>query len=167
MMTLSSESKHFDLKVEEEWVETEVLWSPDSTAFSLTGNPNGYTNETHIFRVTPSGPQLVDLSAMQRTFAASYPPCVGLPERDTFCDSLKYGRGYNYATFAWSAPHTAVIIAEVTPTGRYGKNLGQVAGYEIDASTGLTTRTMTAIELKKRWQSRMAWNLKIPDPVVD
>jgi len=168
-LTLTEGLKTFDLKLsdrfdETDWVDTEVLWSPDSSAFSLTGNPNAFTNQTRIYRVASTGPQLVDLSTMQREMGSTYPPCVEMPNPDVdFCNSIRDGSGYNYATFAWTSAHTAVIMAEVVPTGDYGKNLGQVRGYEFDVSTGEIVLAVDARELKRRWQHRMAWRLRIPE----
>jgi hypothetical protein len=166
-LTLADGMKTFDIKLSDDefyWVDTEVLWSPDSSAFSLTGNPNGYTNQTQLYRVTSTGPQLVNISPIQREMGSTYPPCIGMTNPDVeFCNSIRDGSGYNYATFAWTSAHTAVIMAEVTPTGGYGKYLGQIRGYELDVSTGQIIRTMDARELKRRWQRCMAWKLRIPE----
>jgi hypothetical protein len=159
----------FDLKLndavdEDYWVDTEILWSPDSSAFSLTGNPNGFTNQTRIYRVTSAGPQLVDIHPIQQEMVSKYPPCVGMTNPDVqFCNSIRDGSGYNYATFAWTAAHTAVIMGEVTPTGDFGRNLGQIRGYEFNVSSGKILRTMNAKEFQLRWQHRMAWKLQIPE----
>lgn len=161
-LTVTDGSKRFsqvlnDHWTNDYWVDTEILWSPDSTAFSLTGNPNGYTNQTRIFRITPRELKSVNLVPMQREFVTLYPPCVGIPHPDSYCESLKGGADYNYATFAWTDKHTAVIMAEVPPTGSFGKYLGQVRGYEVDAATSAVLHSISASELQQRWQNRMAW----------
>jgi hypothetical protein len=162
--TLKDGNRTFDLPLEY-WVDTDVLWSPDSSAFSLTGNPNGYTNQTRLYRITPAGPKLVDIASVMREMGSTYPPCVGMPDPADvdFCNSIRDGSGYNYATFAWTGGHTAVLMAEVVPTGSYGKFLGQIRGYEFDVATGAIVRVMDAKELQRRWQYRMAWKLQIPE----
>jgi len=168
-LQLNNGAKTFDLFLnshvdEEHWVDTEVLWSPDSSAFSLTGNPNGYTNETRLYRITATGPELVNMGVVMREMGSTYPPCVGMTHPNVdFCNSIRDGSGYNYATFAWTGAHTAVLMAEVVPTGNYGKYLGQIRGYEFDVATGEIVRVMDAKELQRRWQYRMAWKLQIPE----
>lgn len=40
----------------------------------------------------------------------------------------------------------------------------QVAGFELAVTSGRILRRMTAREVKERWQSKAAWDIRIPDP---
>jgi hypothetical protein len=40
----------------------------------------------------------------------------------------------------------------------------QVEGYEVEVRIGRILRKMSARELKNGWQSKAAWNIRIPGP---
>jgi hypothetical protein len=142
------------------FVEMEILWSPDSSAVSFAWNNTGITSSSRIYKLTSNGPRAVDLSPVMDTLARAYPPCVAVHER---CDLSKSGEDYNYLTVAWSAPHTAVLMGEVPPSSQFGANLGQMEGFEVDASLGKVIRVLTASQFKREWQRHMGWHFRVPD----
>lgn len=144
-------------------VEEEVLWSPDSQTLAVTGSDSGITNWTKIFRLANKTPQTVSLRAVQEDMAVTYPICEGQNIEEAVCRAEKNGDQFNYATIAWADATTAVIMAEIPCSSSQGGMMCQVEGYEIDVRSGHILRRMTARELKKRWQSKLAWNLRIPD----
>jgi hypothetical protein len=155
--------KRLALPLDREWAQVEVLWSPDSKSVALTGNFNGYTNSTEIFRLVNGSLKPVALAALQRDMASIYPPCEGESADEKICRNEQNGDQFNYATIAWADATTAVIMGEVPCSSSQGGMMCQVEGYEIDVRSGRILRRMTARELKRRWQSKLAWNLRIPD----
>jgi hypothetical protein len=143
--------------------EEEVLWSPDSQSLAITGGDSGITNWTRIFRITDDKPEAVNLQPVQQEMAATYPICEGQNVEESVCRDEKNGEQFNYATIAWADATTAVIMAEIPCSSSQGGMMCQVEGYEIDVLSGRILRRMTARELKKRWQSKLAWNLRVPD----
>jgi hypothetical protein len=150
------------LPLDREWVQVEVLWSPDSKSVALTGNFNGYTNSTKIFRLANGSLKTVALVALQRDVANVYPPCEGQNADDKICHNEQNGDQFNYATIAWADATTAVIMGEIPCSSSQGGMMCQVEGYEIDVRSGQILRRMTARELKRRWQSKLAWDLRVP-----
>jgi hypothetical protein len=65
---------------------------------------------------------------------------------------------------SWVRGSTAVVVmAEVPCSSSYGGIMCQVQGYELDAANGSILKRMSAAELKKQWQHKMAWDMHIPD----
>jgi len=143
--------------------ELEILWSPDSQSVAVTGSDTGITNWTKIFRLRDDKPEAVNLQPVQQDMAATYPICEGQNIEEAVCRAEKNGDQFNYATIAWADATTAVIMAEIPCSSSQGGMMCQVEGYEIDVRSGHILRRMTARELKRRWQSKLAWNLRIPD----
>jgi len=150
--------------LDEEWVQVEVLWSPDSKNLALTGAFNAYTNSTKILHLTADGSQATPLGELQKNMALLYPPCKALDALTDVCNADEDGVSFNYATVVWANPHTVVIMAEVPCSSSQGGIMCQVAGYELDTRTGRIANRMTARQLKQRWQSSLAFNLRIPTP---
>ena len=49
---------HWPVDTDPEWFgDVDVLWSPDSGMFAMTGGVNGYTESLRVFEVTGSGPK--------------------------------------------------------------------------------------------------------------
>jgi len=96
--------------------------------------------------------------------AGSYPPCRALNQVLGDCRKSSNGSDFNYATVAWSASATAVIMAEVPCDSLWGGIMCQVEAYELDIGTGRIVARIDAREFKKKWQPSLAWNFRIPDP---
>lgn len=148
----------FDTEVP--FIEMEILWSPDSSAVSFAWNDTAVTQSSRIYNVSAKAPRQVNLHPVMKNFADIYPPCVGDPAP---CRLSQSGEDYNYLTLAWSSPHTLVLMAEVPSTSSSGRNLGQLTGYEVNATTGRIVNVMGAGELKRYWQKKIGWNLRIPE----
>ena len=144
--------------LDEPYIEMEALWAPDSSAFSLAWNETAITDRSEIYVLEAQGPRQVDLTPVREGFARKFPPCVGDPGP---CAVDHNGRGYNYLTVAWAAPHTVVLMAGVPPSSSWGRDMGRVSGYEIDAITGRIMRVLTPVEFKKRWQSHLGWDFSV------
>lgn len=144
-------------------VDLEVLWSPDSSAVSISWNETGITHKTEAFVVTPHGPRLLNLAPVMQDFSRDFPPCVESHDPGP-CPYASNGSDANYLAVAWASPHTLVLMAEAGESSSYGKNLAQLEGYEIDASDGKILRELTAAAFKSRWQSHMGWRFRIPEP---
>jgi hypothetical protein len=138
--------------------EIDLLWSLDSSAFSLTWSKNAYTESTQIFVVGGDGLVATDMSALHHAFALRYPPCAGKRAASYIS---RTGRDYNYVTVAAKAPHTFVMMAEVPPSSSYGAHMGKVLGYEVDAATGKILDVMRPREFKRRWQSHIGWKFEL------
>ena len=156
--------KKLDLSLDPEWNQVEVLWSPDSQTVALTGGFNAYTNSTRIFDVRNEAVKPIDIGPLQADMAQTYPPCAGQNAEEEICHAEENGDKFNYATVAWANATTAVIMAEIPCSSSQGGMMCQVEGYEIDVRTCHILRRMTAGELKRSWQSKLAWNLRIPEP---
>lgn len=144
----------------------EVLWSPDSKAFFVNGNENGYTNYMLLYHLDASGWRPHEMDAqVQRDMVKSFPPCKAFKHFDKDCLSTEKDPGFNVAGIAWSKSGLSLIVmAEVPCSSYYGGIMCQVQGYEIGVPSGAIIRRMTARELKARWQKDMAWQLRIPEP---
>jgi hypothetical protein len=150
---------------EDDWTDLEILWSPNSESFSLTGHTNGYLNTTHVFRFTGSGVIMSDIARepfqdMLRTF----PPCKAEHADPTICSAVHSEDYFNFAVVAWADAHTAVLMGEVPCDSLWGGIMCQVMGYEVDVPSGKIVRRMTAVEFRKRWQHALAWKFHVPGP---
>ena len=161
--TLYVNERELTLPLYQDWSQVEVLWSPDSRNVAITGAFNSYTNSTKIFRLVAGDLMEMPLEYLQRDMANTYPPCKGQNADEAICHAEKHGDQFNYATVAWANANTAVIVAEIPCSSSQGGMMCQVEGYEIDIRSGHILRRMTARELKHRWQSKLAWNLRVPE----
>ncbi|HET6930271.1 MAG TPA: hypothetical protein VFI45_08105 [Candidatus Acidoferrum sp.] len=150
------------------FVEDEVLWSPDSKAFAISGSSNANTdyhllvyllNSSGLTRVNPARSALRDM-------VRSFPPCRALNATDECHDVVKHPSDWiGVAAIDWvNGSSSIVVMAEMNESSIVGGILGQVLGYEIEIPTGKILRRMEAKEFAQRWQSSMAWKFNIPDP---
>ena len=149
-------------------IEDEVLWSPDSKAFAISGNSNANTdyhlfvyllNSSGLTRINPARPALRDM-------VRSFPPCRALNATDECHDIVSHPSDWiGIAGIAWVKDSSAIVVmAEMNESSRVGGILGQVLGYEIEIPTSKILRRMEAKEFAQRWQPSMAWKFHIPDP---
>lgn len=150
------------------FIEDEVLWSPDSTAFAISGNNNANTdyhlfvyrlNSSGLTRINPTRPALRDM-------VRSFPPCRALNATDECRDIVKHPSDWiGVAAIDWVIGSSSIVVmAEMNESSRVGGILGQVLGYEIEIPTGKILRRMEAREFAQRWQSSMAWKFRVPGP---
>src|SRR5205807_10018578 len=71
---------------------------------------------------------------------------------------------HNVSGIDWISSSTVLVMAEVPCSGLYGGIGCQVMGYELEVPTGRILKRIAAPELKRNWQTSMAWEFEIPDP---
>jgi hypothetical protein len=143
----------------------EVLWSPDSKAFFVNGNENGYTNYMLFYRLDATGWRSHEIDTrVQRDLVRQFPPCKAFNRDPVGCHDFEADPEFNIASIAWTRNGAALIVmGEIPCTSTYGGIMCAVAGYEIGLDGTILAR-MSAAELKSRWQHAMAWKMRIPDP---
>ena len=168
-LTVFSNGKRLGEVVPPATVEDEVVWSPDSKAFFITGNnnANGWDESAvHLLSDPDLGPGNI-FGDVQQDMARSFPPC-----------RAKYYHPANCAEYAahpdeyigvigldWIGGSLGVVVmAEVPCSSYWGGIMCQVLGYEVEVPSGKILRRMEPREFKRRWQKSMAWNFEIPDP---
>jgi hypothetical protein len=159
-----------ELKLEIEpgssWRPQEIVWAPDSSAFVVNGSESAAAgNDFVVYRIDGERISSTRMSAAaQRDMVATYPPCKasGL-DRDA-CQRVATSAEFNVSAIAWTrGSRRLVVFAEVPCSSSYGGIMCQVMGYELDAPTGRILVRMTALEFKRRYQSEMAWPMRIPE----
>ena len=151
------------------WRPEEVVWAPDASAFIINGSENAYAGFDFVvvdIRRVPIVAVSVTAAA-QRDMVASYPPCRAAAVEPDDCRRITAHPEFNMSAIAWTRGAKAVVIfAEVPCSSSYGGIMCQVMGYELEVATGRILSRMTPRELKRRFQSRMAWPMRIPDAPV-
>ena len=146
------------------WRPQEVLWSPDSQRFVVNGGSSAYSGFTFVvFDITARVITRDITTPAQRDMFDRFPPCKAAFVIPQDCATVP---GYaNMSAIGWTRNSSAVLIfAEVPCSSTYGGIMCQVMGYEVDATTGRILQTVTARQMKSRWQKYMAWPMRIPDP---
>jgi hypothetical protein len=147
----------------------ELLWSPDSRAFLVNGAPSGYAGFfVSVYLVSPTTIRKLPVeftSAIQADMAATFPPCKAIGIDKNECGEIARSEGFNVSGIAWVDGSSAIVaFAEVPCSSRYGGIMCAVQGYQIDVPTGTIVGRMTARQLKSRWQTSMAFKMRIPEP---
>ena len=148
------------------WRPQEVLWAPNSSAFLVNGSENAYAGNAFIVhRLNSQGLIGVALTAAaQSDMVKTFPPCKASYLNRSDCQRIALDPQFNISAIAWTRDSNAVIVvAEVPCSSNYGGIMCQLMGYELEVPTGRILNRMTARELKGRYQSRMAWALRIPE----
>lgn len=159
-----------DLKLEIEpgsnWRPQELMWARDSSAFVVNGSESAHAgNDFVVYRIGGDriAPARITRGA-QRDMVSTYPPCKasGLDRDD--CLRIAKSPEFNMSAIAWTRGSSGLVVfAEVPCTSSYGGIMCQVMGYELEVPTGRILVRMPARELKRRYQSQMAWPMRIPD----
>jgi hypothetical protein len=158
-----------DLKLEIEpgsyWRPQELVWAPDSSAFVVNGSESAYAgNDFVVYWI--GGDRITSAriaGAAQRDMVATYPPCKASGLNRDDCQRIAKSPEFNMSAIAWTRGSTRLVVfAEVPCASRYGGILCQVMGYELEVPTGRILVRMPARELKRRYQSQMAWPMWIP-----
>jgi hypothetical protein len=150
------------------WVEDEVVWSPNSTAFFVTESDGGegprFVEVYRLENLKAKSPSII--ASVQRDMIASFPPCraKGLGPKD--CSYLKsHSDWINVVAVDWAHGSSSIVVmAEIIPSSRFGGIMGQVKGYEVEVPTGKILSQMNAREFAARWQQSMAWKFRDPGP---
>jgi hypothetical protein len=145
----------------------ELLWALNSKQFLINGSESAYSGffvRTYDLRAERLLGRDISKTA-QRDMVVTFPPCRAANRTEDVCRRIERDPQFNMSALAWTRGGAAVIVmAEVPCSSAYGGILCQVEGYELEVSTGRVLRRMAARELKKEWQSAMAWEMRIPEP---
>lgn len=115
----------------------EVLWSPDSQAFTLTQSDGGWVGDWSfsVYRATRSGLQRyqVEKEAL-RDFAAR-------PVKRTESCAIE---APNVAAIAWTNASKELLLVVETPPHSSACDPGAIRGYVVSATTGAIQKTYSA-----------------------
>jgi hypothetical protein len=143
----------------------ELLWAPDSKGFLVNGGETAYSGFfVDVYRIVDGRVVKLDVvHDVQRDMVATFPPCKadGLDENE--CRRIERNPEINVSGLAWTDDSSAIVIfAEVPCSSSYGGIMCQVRGYSVNASDGRIVQALSAKEMKRDRQGRMAWNMHIP-----
>lgn len=151
---------------DELWRPQELLWAPDSRAFAINGSPSAYAGSSFIAYILAgdSVRPVEPTAAAQRDMVRSFPPCkaTNLAERE--CQEFEKSPQYNMSVIDWTHDGSSIVVfGEIPCSSRYGGIMCQVMGYELDLPTGRILRRIDAPSMKREFQEKMAWPMKIPE----
>jgi hypothetical protein len=142
------------------------VWAPDASAFVINGGESAIAGFDFVvvdIERVPMMPVRISAAA-QRDMVATYPPCRARNLEPDDCRRITADPEFNMSAVAWTRGADAVIVfGEVPCSSRYGGIMCQVMGYELEVTTGQILSKMTPRELKRRFQSQMAWPMRVPD----
>jgi hypothetical protein len=147
----------------------ELLWAPDSKRFLINGSESVYSGFfVRAYELRSDHIEGRDFTAAaQRDMVATFPPCKAANRSEEDCKRIERDPQFNMSGLAWTRGGSAVVvIAEVPCSSSYGGIMCLVQGYELEVSTGRVLRRMASRELRKNWQSAMAWKMRIPEPPI-
>ena len=148
------------------WRPEEVVWAPDASAFIINGSESAYAGSDFVVVDIQRVPIVAVwiTAAAQRDMVASYPPCRAMGLEPDDCRRITANPEFNMSAIAWTRGSKAVVVfAEVPCSSSYGGIMCQVMGYELEVATGRILSRMTPRDLKRRFQSQMVWQMRIPD----
>jgi hypothetical protein len=120
-------------------VLTEVLWSPDSRAFVITGSDGGLvgTWETHFYSIETNGrPFLRDIEALVRPLTRTLPRC---------------DEQVNIGASAWlNAGKELLVVVEVPPHSSC-RNMGAIAGFRVSVTSWRVLERISENRLRTKW----------------
>ena len=162
-----SEALRLEKKSLNLWRPQELLWAPDSKAFVVNGSESAYAGfDVAVYQVTDTAMIERDVTrSAQDDMVSTFPPCKALNADISACRHIERHPDFNMSAIAWSdgSAHL-VLFAEVPCSSSFGGIMCQVKGYVVDVSTGGIVQKMNAREVKARWQSKAAWQIKVPAP---
>jgi hypothetical protein len=149
-------------------VESELTWSPDSKAFFVNGNDNGYGDDhlaVHLLDDPHLGPGYIT-GEVARDMVRSFPPCQAKDAEDDCAELAADPDGFiGVVGLDWIGTSSKmVVMAQVTCSSSMGGIDCQVLGYEIEVPSGKILRRMEPKEFARRWQHSMAWKFEDPGP---
>ena len=148
------------------WRPQEILWAPDSTAFVVNGSESAYAGDDFVvYRIADTHVTSARITAAaQHDMVTAYPPCKAAGLDSGECARLASEPEFNMSVIAWTRGSTALVVfAEVPCSSTYGGIMCQVMGYELEVRTGRILVRIPPRELKRRYQSQMAWPMRIPE----
>jgi hypothetical protein len=146
-------------------VESELTWSPDSKAFFINGNDNGYGDDhlaVHMLDDPHLGPGYIT-SEVEQDMVRSFPPCQAEDPIDN-CAELAANHDYfGVVGLDWIGSSSKIVVmAQVICSSSMGGIMCQVLGYELEVPSGKILRRMEPKEFARRWQHSMAWKFRDP-----
>jgi hypothetical protein len=157
------------MTVRDRWRPQELLWSPDGQLFMVNGSENAYAgNAFVVIDLRDPNPTAKEITeSAQRDMVKRFPPCKAANREESLCQRMERDPHFNMSAITWTRDsHSVVVMAEVPSNSAYGGIMGQVEGYEIDSASGRILKRLSATELKARWQSEMAFRMRIPEPAT-
>jgi len=149
-------------------VDDEIVWSPDSKAFFITGNSNANAwDAVAVHRIDDPelGPGFVT-GEVEKDMARSFPPCRAKYYHPDNCAHLA-AHPHEYIGVLgldWVGGSSGIVVmAEVPCSSYFGGIMCQVLGYEVEVPSGKILKRMEPKEFKRLWQKSMAWKFRIPD----
>jgi hypothetical protein len=148
-------------------VESELTWSPDSKAFLINGNDNGYGDD-HLAVYLLDDSHLVPVHItreVEQDMVRSFPPCQAKNAVDN-CAELAAGHDYfGVVGLDWIGNSSKIVVmAQGMCSSSMGGIMCQVLGYELEVPSGRILRRMEPKEFARRWQRSMAWKFHDPGP---
>jgi hypothetical protein len=119
-------------------LNAEVLWSPDSKAFAVSGSGEGANGLywVDVFVLKPDRLAVVPLTrVIQRAFG--HPVKCGWPEDP------------NVVAVTWIEPSVKILVAAEIIHHSNCDSFGTFKAYEVDVTTGTITRTLNQLEAKR------------------
>jgi hypothetical protein len=149
-------------------VEDEIVWSPDSKAFFINGNDNGY-GDNHLAVHRLDDPHLAPgyiTREVEQDMVRSFPPCQAKDHMDICSELAANPNSYiGVVGLDWIGSSSKIVVmAEVPCSSSMGGIMCQVLGYQLEVPSGKILRRMEPGEFTKRWQHRMAWKFRDPGP---
>lgn len=146
----------------------ELLWAPNSAAFFVDGGKTAYSDFfVSIYRLGSStGVRKETITdAPQKDMVKSFPPCKAYNRDEETCARDVKHPEYNMSGLAWTEDSSAInVFAEVPCSSSYGGIMCQVLGYVVNVFSGRILARLSAQQVKQRWSSYAAWDIRVPDP---
>lgn len=137
-------------------LNAEVLWSPDSKAFAVSGSGEGANGLywVDVFVLKPDELAVVPLTpVIQRAFG--HPVKCGWPELP------------NVAAIAWIVPSERILLAAEIIHHSNCDSFGTFKAYEVNVRTKTITKTFNQLEAKKRYGRELGRELSdAPDNCI-
>jgi hypothetical protein len=139
----------------------ELLWAPDSKAFTITSTGGGLVGnwQTTVYQVGSDTITPVNASALvRRDLSRNYPPCFAYRNNPQPCTTSEIKRmrqtldWINVAAIKWiDESQRLLVVAQVPCSSGYGKNMCEYVGYEIAVPSGRILGRYRATEFQKRF----------------
>lgn len=128
--------------------DSEVLWSPDSSAFAVnqTEGGGGIGQRSYLFYLTENGLRKLDISVpVEKVFGSPVKCDVPVPP--------------NIAVLKWLSPDRVLVVAEVVPVS-ICECSGTFMTYEVLVPAGRILRSYTQTETKKLFGDSLGCELR-------
>ncbi len=148
---------------------SDVLWSPDSTKFYLSGSGGSSIGPMYvdIYRVDDPKLDPIDVTALAlKDMVSTFPPCRAKNVDMYDCHELTDDPGsfISMSGVDWLPDSSAIVVmAQVMPSSRFGGIMGQIMGYVLEVPTGKILQRMEAREFARKWKRSLAFKIDLDD----